>query len=80
MTDESTIEQDVRELAGRLQTLQERLGPAYWQSGDVRELQSLLKSRIGMAGGHDPDGPPMHARSRRAARWESEFARLLWPW
>ncbi len=80
MTGTDEAQQGIRELAARLQTLQDRLGPAYWTDPEVHELQAELKVRLGISAGHEPDGPPAHARARRQARLEAEVARLLWPW
>lgn len=69
----------IRDSARQLADLQARLGDAYWRHEEATELRELLRRQIGAYGAWGPDKPPMHQRARRAARYEQEFARLLWP-
>ena len=49
-------------------------------TADDPSLEDALRNRIGGYGAWGPDKPPMQSRSRRAAAYEREYARLLWPW
>ncbi len=75
----SSADREIAAVADRLKELKSALGPAYWQNGEVRDLQGRLRKQIGAYGAWGEDKLPMHQRARRAARYESEFAALLWP-
>lgn len=79
MPEPSSADREIVAVAGRLKELKSVLGAAYWQNGEVRDLQEVLRKRIGAYGAWGEDKLPMHQRARRAARYESEFAALLWP-
>ena len=79
MTQLPQPDREIRDVAAQLADLQARLGDAYWNNDEVRELQDSLRTRIGSYAAWGPDKPPMHQRARRAALYEQEFARLLWP-
>lgn len=75
----SNADDEIAATAGQLSELRKALGSAYWTDGRVLALQATLKRLIGAYGAWGEDKPPMHQRSRRAARHESEHAHLLWP-
>lgn len=79
MSAEAEADREIRAIAKTLADLQQRMGAEYWSSDDVREFQARLRSRIGGYGSWSADKLPLHQRSRMAARYESEFAHLLWP-
>jgi hypothetical protein len=79
MSESSSADLEIAALAGRLNELKIALGAAYWQDDEVRALQERLRKQIGAYGAWGEDKLPMHQRARRAARYESEFAGLLWP-
>lgn len=79
MSAPSEADRAIAGIAERLETLKEALGDGYWRDEEVLELQASLKSLIGGYGAWAEDRPPMHQRSRHAARYESLCARLLWP-
>lgn len=79
MPEPSSADREIVTVANRLKELKSALGPAYWRNDEVRELQETLRKQIGAYGAWGEDKLPMHQRSRRAARYESEFAALLWP-
>ena len=66
-------------MGDRLLALKRSLGPAYWQNDEVRSLQEDLRRQLGGYGAWSEGKLPMHQRARQAARYESEFAVLLWP-
>lgn len=75
----SSADDDIAALADRLRTLRAQLGTGYWQDAEVRELQAKLRKEIGSYAAWGEDKPPTHQRARKAARYESELAPLLWP-
>ena len=75
----SSADREIAAVASRLKELKNALGAAYWQNGEVRDLQETLRKQICAYGAWGEDKLPMHQRARRAARYESEFATLLWP-
>ena len=79
MPELSSADREIAAVAGRLKELKSVLGAAYWQNDEVLELQETLRKQIGAYGAWGEDKLPMHQRARRAARYESEFAALLWP-
>ena len=79
MPEPSSADREIVAVANRLKELKSVLGAAYWQNSEVRYLQKVLRKRIGAYGAWGEDKLPMHQRARRAARYESEFAALLWP-
>lgn len=79
MPEPSSADREITAVAGRLKELKSALGAAYWRNGEVLELQHTLRQQIGAYGAWGEDKLPMHQRARRAARYESEFAALLWP-
>jgi hypothetical protein len=72
-------EAELEVVAERLTALARTLGADYWRNREVRDLQERLRRLIGRTGAWSEDGLPMHRRARRAAAYESRFARLLWP-
>ena len=79
MTEPSSADREIVTVTDRLKELKSALGRAYWQTGEVQDLQGRLRKQIGAYGAWGEDNLPMHQRARRAARYESEFAALLWP-
>lgn len=79
MPEPSSADREIVTVANRLKELRRVLGTAYWQNSEVRDLQEILRKQIGAYGAWGEDKLPMHQRARRAARYESEFAALLWP-
>jgi erythromycin esterase-like protein len=79
MPEPSSADRNIVAVADRLKELKSGLGAAYWRNDEVRELQERLRKQIGAYGAWSEDKLPMHQRARRAARYESEFAALLWP-
>jgi hypothetical protein len=79
MSQPSPADREIIAVADRLKQLKSALGVAYWQSDEVRDLRELLRKQIGAYGAWGEDKLPMHQRARKAARYESEFAGLLWP-
>jgi hypothetical protein len=79
MSEPSIADREIAAVAQRLKELKSALGAAYWQNDEVRDLQQLLRKQIGAYGAWGEDKLPMHQRARKAARYESEFADLLWP-
>jgi hypothetical protein len=79
MSELSAEDREIAALADRLKELKTALGTAYWQDDEVRALQEKLRKHIGAYGAWGEVKLPMHQRARRAARYESEFAHLLWP-
>lgn len=75
----SEADREIRDLADRLAALQQGLGAAYWETAEVHALQATLQDRLGTYGAWSADKLPTHQRARAAARYESEFAPLLWP-
>lgn len=75
----SIADREIASLAERLKQLKNALGAAFWQNDEVRDLQQQLRKQIGAYGAWGEDKLPMHQRARKAARYESEFADLLWP-
>lgn len=75
----SIADDEIAAAAGELDALRKALGSAYWTDAGVLALQARLKHLIGAYGAWGEDKMPMHQRSRRAARHESECAHLLWP-
>jgi hypothetical protein len=78
MSERSAADREIAALADRLKALKSALGAAYWQDQEVRTLQEKLRKQIGAYGAWGEDKLPMHQRARRAARYEREFAGLLW--
>jgi hypothetical protein len=79
MSELPSADVEIAALAARLGELKARLGSAYWQSDEVLALQGKLRKQLGAYGAWAEDKLPMHQRARRAARYESELASLLWP-
>ena len=79
MSEPPAADREIAALAGRLKELKNALAAAYWQNDEVRTLQEKLRKQIGAYGTWGEDKLPIHQRARRAARYESEFAHLLWP-
>lgn len=79
MAEPSSADREIAAVAARLKELKNALAAAYWQDDEVRALQEKLRKQIGAYGAWGEDKLPMHQRARRAARYESEFAHLLWP-
>jgi hypothetical protein len=79
MSEPSSADREIAAVADRLKELKSALGAAYWRDDEVRALQEKLRKQIGAYGAWGEDKLPMHQRARRAARYESEFAGLLWP-
>lgn len=75
----SSADRELVAVAGRLEELKAALGAAYWQDAAVQALQQRLRHLLGTYAAWADDKLPMHQRARRAARWESEVAPLLWP-
>lgn len=75
----AAADREILAVGARLAELKAALGAACWQDGEVQALQQQLRRLIGSYNAWTEDGLPMHQRARRAARWESEFAPLLWP-
>lgn len=76
---EGSADREIRALGERLMALKRSLGSDYWQNDEVRSLQENLRRQLGSYGAWSDDKLPMHQRARQAARYESEFAALLWP-
>lgn len=79
MSEPSSADREIAALAARLNELKGKLGRDYWQNEEVRTLQENLRRQLGAYGAWGEDKLPMHQRARRAARYESELASLLWP-
>lgn len=79
MNEEAKADSEIRELAAKLTELKARLGDDFWVDADVRDLQAALRSRLGGYNAWAADKAPMHRRARIAARYEAQFAHLLWP-
>jgi hypothetical protein len=79
VSEPSSADREIAMLADRLEELKNALGAAYWQDDAVRVLREKLRGQIGAYGAWGEDKLPMHQRARRAARYESELAHLLWP-
>ena len=79
MVAEGSADREIRALGERLAALKRSLGAAYWQNDEVQALQEDLRRQLGSYGAWSDDKLPMHQRARQAARYESEFAALLWP-
>ena len=79
MSEPPAEDREIAAVAGRLKELKNALGTEYWQDDEVRALQEKLCKQIGAYGAWGEGKLPMHQRARRAARYESEFAGLLWP-
>jgi hypothetical protein len=79
MSEPSSADREIASAAGRLKELKNALGAAYWQDDEVRALQEKLRKQLGAYGAWGEDKLPMHQRARKAGRYESEFAGLLWP-
>ena len=79
MSEQPSADLEIAAVAGRLKELKNALGTEYWQDDEVRALQEELRKQIGAYGTWGEDKLPIHQRARRAARYESEFAHLLWP-
>jgi len=75
----SSADRELTAVAGRLEERKAALGADYWQDAEVQALQQRLRHLLGTYGAWADDKLPMHQRARRAARWESEVAHLLWP-
>lgn len=75
----SAADRDIQATALRLRALKAELGASYWQNPDVLALQRMLRSQIGTYAAWAEDKPPQHQRARIAARYEKEYAFLLWP-
>jgi hypothetical protein len=75
----TAADRDIRATADRLRGLKVELGPSYWQNTDVLALQRILRSQISAYAAWAEDKPPLHRRARIAARYEKEYAFLLWP-
>lgn len=78
MSEPSSADREIAAVADRLRAMKSALGAAYWRNDEVRDLQETLRKRIGVFGAWGEDKLPMHQRARKAARYESEFAALLW--
>jgi hypothetical protein len=79
VNEEANADTEIRELAAKLTELKARLGDDFWVDADVRDLQAALRRRLGGYNAWAADKAPMHQRSRVAARYEAQFAHLLWP-
>ena len=79
ISDASSADRQISELAGQLQSLKNALGSDYWENDEVQALQQMLRRLLGGYGAWSEEKLPMHQRARRAARLESEYAHLLWP-
>jgi hypothetical protein len=79
MSERSDVDREIAAVADRLKELKSALGAAYWRNDEVLALQQTLRRQIGTYNAWGEDKLPMHQRARRAARYESEFAALLWP-
>ena len=79
MSEQPSADLEIAAVAGRLKELKNAQGAEYWQDDEVRALQEKLRKQIGAYGAWGEGKLPMHQRARRAARYESEFAGLLWP-
>lgn len=75
----AAADREILAVGSRLAEIKAALGADYWRNGEVQALQQQLRRLIGSYNAWTEDGLPMHQRARRAARWESEFAPLLWP-
>lgn len=74
-----TIDREIVAAGARLVELKAALDEDYWQNAEVQALQQQLRRLIGCYNAFAEDRLPMHQRARQAARFESEFAHLLWP-
>ena len=79
MVELSEADRQIRETAKQLEDLRKSLGDEYWQDRTVSGLQDDLRRQIGQYGAWAADQLPMHQRARQSARYESEYAHLLWP-
>lgn len=70
---------EIDRLAQALRSMKQDLGPGYWDDAEVRRLQGRLRAAIAAYAAWSEDKPPEHQRARRAARYESQCAALLWP-
>ena len=75
----SSADREIIAVGTRLEEMKTTLGSDFWQNEEVRSLQQRLHHLIGTYAAWAEDKLPIHQRARRAARWESEFAHLLWP-
>lgn len=75
----ASADEMIADLGRRLQVMRQQLGSAYWQDSEVAMLQDRLRHAIGAYASWSEDKLPLHQRARRAARYESEYAALLWP-
>ena len=77
MSEPSIADREIAAVAERLKQLT-RSGRILAERRGSRFAQ-LLRRQIGAYGAWGEDKLPMHQRARKAARYESEFADLLWP-
>jgi hypothetical protein len=79
MAELSAADRQIRETAKQLEDLLLSLGDGYWQDKTVSGLQDDLRRQIRQYGAWAADKLPMHQRARQSARYESQYAHLLWP-
>ena len=72
-------DKEIEELAAKLADLKASLGEAYWTDPGARDLQARLRNGLGSYAAWAADKAPAHQRARMAARYEAQFAHLLWP-
>ncbi len=73
------VDREIEDLAAKLSELKAELKNAYWTDAGVRDLQNALRRQLGSYSAWAADKAPLHQRTRIAARYEAQFADLLWP-
>lgn len=73
------VDREIEDLAAKLGALKAELKDDYWMDAGVRDLQAALRKQLGSYAAWAADKDPLHQRTRTAARYEAQYAHLLWP-